>query len=165
MKPHHEHEFEAAPGLPEALPAGEHILWQGSPDWKRLAVDAFHVKRLTIYFAAMLLLQVVLSWDAAASLRMNLAALSISGSLALIALSLLALTAKLSASTTLYTLTNKRVVMRIGIVLTLSFNLPLRWIQAAQIKPQTDGFGDIALELKGEDRIAYLHLWPHARPW
>jgi hypothetical protein len=55
--------------------------------------------------------------------------------------------------------------MRIGIVLTLSFNLPLRWIQSAQIKPQTDGFGDIALELKGEDRIAYLHLWPHARPW
>jgi hypothetical protein len=85
--------------------------------------------------------------------------------LALIALALLALTAKLSATTTLYTITNKRVVMRIGIVLTLSFNLPLRWIQAAQIKPQTDGFGDIALELKGEDRIAYLHLWPHARPW
>jgi hypothetical protein len=55
--------------------------------------------------------------------------------------------------------------MRIGIVLTLSFNLPLRWIQSAQIKPQTDGFGDIALDLKGEDRIAYLHLWPHARPW
>ena len=165
MKPHHEHEFEAAPGLPEALPAGEHILWQGSPDWKRLAVDAFHVKRLTIYFAAMLLLQVVLSWDTSASLRMNLGALTISGSLALIALGLLALTAKLSASTTMYTLTNKRIVMRIGIVLTLSFNLPLRWIQAAQIKPQTDGFGDIALELKGDDRIAYLHLWPHARPW
>jgi hypothetical protein len=165
LKPHHEHEFEAAPGLPEALPAGEHILWQGSPDWKRLAVDAFHVKRLSIYFAAMLLLQVVLSWDASASLLFNLGALTISGSLALIALALLALTAKFSASTTLYTITNKRIVMRIGIVLTLSFNLPLRWIQAAQIKPQTDGFGDIALELKGEDRIAYLHLWPHARPW
>ena len=117
MKPHHEHEFEAAPGLPEALPAGEHILWQGSPDWKRLAVDAFHVKRLTIYFAAMLLLQVVLSWDAAAALRTNLGALSISGSLAIIALGLLALTAKLSANTTLYTITNKRIVMRIGIVL------------------------------------------------
>ena len=25
--------------------------------------------------------------------------------------------------------------------------------------------GDIALELKGADRIGYLHLWPHARPW
>jgi hypothetical protein len=165
MKPHHEHEFEAAPGLPEALPAGEHILWQGSPDWKRLAVDAFHVKRLSIYFASMLLLQVVLSWDASASLLFNLGALTISGSLALIALALLALTAKLSATTTLYTITNKRIVMRIGIVLTLSFNLPLRWIQSAQVKPHDNGYGDIALDLKGEDRIAYLHLWPHARPW
>lgn len=165
MKPHHEHEFEAAPGLPEALPAGEHILWQGSPDWKRLAVDAFHVKRLTIYFAAMLLLQVVLSWDAAAALRTNLGALSISGSLAIIALGLLALTAKLSANTTLYTITNKRIVMRIGIVLTLSFNLPLLWIQSANVKPHDNGYGDIALDLKGEDRIAYLNLWPHARPW
>jgi hypothetical protein len=55
--------------------------------------------------------------------------------------------------------------MRIGIVLTLSFNLPLRWIQSAQVKPHANGYGDIALDLKGEDRIAYLHLWPHARPW
>ena len=63
------------------------------------------------------------------------------------------------------TLTNKRIVMRIGIVLTLSFNLPLRWIRAAHAKPLWQGSGDIALELKGEDRIAYLHLWPHARAW
>ena len=28
MSRQHEHEFEAAPGLPEKLPAGEHILWQ-----------------------------------------------------------------------------------------------------------------------------------------
>ena len=165
MKPHHEHEFEAALGLPEMLPSGERILWQGSPDWKRLAVDAFHVKRLTIYFVSMLLLQVVLAWDIAASLRTNLGALTISGSLAIIALGLLALTAKLSASTTMYTITNKRIVMRIGIVLTLSFNLPLRWIQSANVKPHDNGYGDIALDLKGEDRIAYLNLWPHARPW
>ena len=165
MKPHHEHEFEAALGLPESLPAGELVLWQGSPDWKRLAVDAFHIKRLTFYFVGMLLLQVVLSWDTAVSLGINLGALTISGSLAAIALGLLALTAKLSASTTMYTVTNKRVVMRIGIVLTLSFNLPLRWILSANVKKNTDGYGDIALELKGEDRIAYLHLWPHARPW
>jgi hypothetical protein len=113
----------------------------------------------------MLLLQVVLSWDTTVSLGINLGALTISGSLAAIAIGLLALTAKLSASTTMYTITNKRIVMRIGIVLTLSFNLPLRWIQSANVKKNNDGYGDIALELKGEDRIAYLHLWPHARPW
>lgn len=165
MKPHHEHEFEAAPGLPEALPAGEYILWQGSPDWKLLAIDAFHVKRLAIYFSLMIALQAVMVWDASLGLLANLSALSIGAVLATVSLSLLVLTAWLSASTTMYTITNRRVVMRIGIVLTLTFNLPHRWIKTAQIRDQGNGFGEIALELKGDDRIAYLHLWPHARAW
>ena len=37
MKALHEHEFEAAPGLPEKLPQGERILWQGAPDALALA--------------------------------------------------------------------------------------------------------------------------------
>jgi len=165
VKPHHEHEFEAAPGLPEALPAGEHILWQGSPDWKLLAVDAFHVKRLAIYFSLMIALQAVMIWDTSIGLLANLSALSIGIILATIALSLLLLTAWLSASTTMYTITNRRVVMRIGIVLTLTFNLPLRTIETAALRKGPAGHGDIVLALKGPDHIAYLHLWPHARPW
>ena len=54
MTPHHEHEFEAAPGLPEPLPAGERILWQGAPDWRALAVHVFHVRKLAAYFAGIL---------------------------------------------------------------------------------------------------------------
>ena len=167
MQTYTEHEFEAAPGLPEPLPAGEHILWQGSPDWKLLASEAFHVRRLSVYFMLMIALQAVLGWDDTQSLRANLGPLTLSATLAATALGLLAFTAWLSASTTMYTLTNKRVIMRIGIVLTLSFNLPLRWIQAAQIRPcgEDASHGDIALDLKGDDRIAYLHLWPHARAW
>jgi hypothetical protein len=65
----------------------------------------------------------------------------------------------------LYTLTSKRVVMRIGIVLTLTFNLPLRMVAAASVKPVKNGCGDIALKLAGDDHIAWLNLWPHAKPW
>ncbi len=165
MQPHHEYEFEAAPGLPETLPAGEHILWQGRPDWKRLAIDAFHLRRIAIYFGLMLGLQAVLSWQSAAGLVANVAPLALSATLAGMALGLLALAAWLSAQTTMYTLTSRRMVMRIGIVLTVSFNLPLRWIAAAHVHANADGSGDLALELKGGDRIAYLHLWPHARAW
>lgn len=165
MEIYPEHELEAAPGLPEPLPAGERVLWQGSPNWKQLALEAFHVKQVAIYFVFMLLLQAVLIWDSADSLRDNLMPLVWSSSMAIIALGMLAATAWMSAQTTLYTLTNRRIVMRIGIVLTISFNLPLRWIAAAHVKTNPDGSGDIALELKGSDRIAYLHLWPHARPW
>ena len=165
MQIYQEHEFEAAPGLPEALPAGERILWQGSPDWQRLAVEALHVRGIAAYFVGMIVLQALLTWNTDLSITTNLASLSIGATLAVIALGLLALTAWLSASTTMYTTTNRRVVMRIGIVLTLSFNLPLRCLKAAHFKPQSESFGDIALELDGEDRIAYLHLWPHARAW
>ena len=165
MKPNHEHEFEAAPGLPEPLPASEKILWQGSPDWRVLGNEAFHLKTLSIYFALMVLLQALLSWDATLGLSKNLMALITSTLLACVALGLLALTAWLAASTTLYTITDKRIVMRIGIVLTLTFNLPFSRIQAAQIKNSKNGIGNIAVDLQGPDRIAYLHLWPHARPW
>ena len=85
--------------------------------------------------------------------------------LSLSALGVLTWLAWMTARTTLYTLTSKRVVMRIGIVLTLTFNLPLRQLAAAGVKPLPDGHGDIALTLAGEDRIAWLNLWPHARPW
>jgi hypothetical protein len=165
MKPNHEHEFEAAPGLPEPLPASEKILWQGSPDWRVLGNEAFHLKTLSIYFALMVALQALLSWDATLGFSKNLMALMTSTLLACVALGLLALTAWLSASTTLYTITDKRIVMRIGIVLTLTFNLPFSRIQAAQIKNSKNGKGNIAVDLQGPDRIAYLHLWPHARPW
>ena len=165
MQTYTEHEFEAVPGLPEALPAGEHILWQGSPDWKRLALNAFHVRRLALYFGLMIALQAIMIWDASHSLRANLGPLMLSALLALISLGLLAVTAWLSASTTMYTLTNKRVVMRIGIVLCITLNLPLRQIRGAAVLADNNGQGDIALALAGKERIGWLHLWPHARPW
>ena len=54
-----EHEFEAELGLPEPLPRGERLLWQGSPDWRVLARDAMHTRMLSVYFA------VLLAWRAA----------------------------------------------------------------------------------------------------
>lgn len=163
VNPHHEHEFEAAPGLPEALPAGERLLWQGAPDWQQLALHVFHVRTLSVYFIAMMLLQLLyLLGDPQAHLLMPMLT---SLSLSLLALGVITAMAWYSARTALYTLTSKRMVMRIGVVLTLTFNLPLRMVAAASVKPRANGFGDIALKLAGEDHIAWLNIWPHARPW
>ena len=52
-----EHEFEASHGLPAALPKGERILWQGSPDVKSLTRHAFHVPKLAAYFGLLLVLR------------------------------------------------------------------------------------------------------------
>jgi len=160
---HHEHEFEAAPGLPEPLPPGERMLWQGRPDWVALAIEVFHVRKLAIYFLIMLAVQALyLLGEPQARLA---GPLLTSGLLAGLALMMLTTTAWFSARTTLYTLTDRRVLMRVGMVLTLTFNLPLRQIAGASFRPLAHGHGDIALELRGSDRIAWFHLWPHVRAW
>jgi hypothetical protein len=171
MKASHEHEWEAAPGLPSALPAGERVVWQGRPGWRQMALHAFHVRKIAVYFALMLAVQALnltapdsgSGWKAMTDVEWK--SLWVAASLYAFALGLLLGTAWLSASSTLYTLTNKRVVMRIGIVLTLTFNLPYKRIAGASIKRHAKGFGDIALALYPEDRIGWAHLWPHQRAW
>jgi Bacterial PH domain len=161
----HEHEFEPQKGLPETLPADERLLWQGSPDWQMLARRAFHLRKLALYFGAMVLMRAAFVFNDSASvpaaLRSTLGPLA----LAAVALGLVGLMAWLSARSTVYTLTDKRVVMRIGIVLTLTFNIPYRRIATAGLHLDAGGSGDLPLSLLPPDHIAYLHLWPHARPW
>lgn len=164
LAPAHEHEFEATRGLPEALPEGEVQLWQGSPDARLLARQALHLDLVAAYFAGLLAWRGVVSWQEGASLAQT--GMALAGMLPLIGLAcaLLAGMAWLMARTTVYTLTNRRIVMRVGIVLSITFNLPFAQIAAADWRPRGRG-GDIVLRLNGPDRIAYLHLWPHARPW
>ncbi len=160
-----EHEFEAERGLPQALPAGEHLLWQGSPEWRSLARRAFHLRKIALYFAALAAVRVaVLAGDGAGLATMAVSALWML-LLGALAIGLLAVVAWLSARTAVYTITDKRVVLRVGIVLTLTFNLPFKRIAAAGLRLDADGSGEIPLALRSGDRIAYLHLWPHARPW
>ena len=161
----HEHELEPQYGLPERLPPGEHILWQGAPDFRALALRVFHVRKVAIYFAALLLLRAALAMNDGGSWVDGLVSLAWPLPLALIALASLTALAWMTARTAVYTLTDKRVVMRIGIVLTLTFNIPLRSIQSAGLHSGDARHGDIALQLAGPDHIAFLHLWPHVRPW
>lgn len=160
-----EHEWEAAYGLPEPLPSGERILWQGQPRARGVARRIFHGVGLSIYFAVMLAWAAVAQWDHVGSLGQLLRVLGPLLILTGVVWMIVAALAYLTASTTVYTLTNRRVVMRIGIVLTVTYNLPLRCIDAAHVAHTGQGRGDIALALTGDTRIAYLHLWPHARPW
>jgi Bacterial PH domain len=151
-----EHDDEPVPGLPGFLPQGEEILWQGTPDWKRLAVNALHVRKVAVYFALLAVLGAVSgSWiGVLATVGVGIAGIAI-----------LALIAWGTARSTVYTLTNRRIVMRIGIALPKCINLPLSLIKSADLSLNSDGTGDIPLTLNGEQRLGYLQLWPHARAW
>lgn len=165
MKAIYEHEFEAAPGLPEPLPAGEKMLWQGTPQWFLLARDAFHVGKLALYFLLMIGLQLAFLIDDGAATNDIVSSIIKSLLTAALALGILCAVAWLASKTSLYSITNKRVIMRIGIVLTLTFNLPHKRIAGAAIKNLRGASGDIALALYPSDRIAWVHLWPHNRAW
>lgn len=161
----HEHEFEPQRGLPERLPAGERVLWQGAPDWRVLARECFHVRKLAVYFAVLATWRVVTVVQSGSNVRDTAIAAVVALGLGAVALGLVTLMAWMSARTALYTITNRRVVMRIGIVLSVTFNLPLKKVESAGLQPLPDGHGDISLALDAATRIAYPHLWPHARPW
>jgi Bacterial PH domain len=162
---HDDFAFEPVPGLPAQLPPGETLLWQGAPAWRPLAWRVFHLREVSAYFL------LLMSWTAFSvgwtqgSAKAVIAALSPVTLAGVIACGILALIARASARSTVYSITSERVVMRIGIALPITFNLPFAIIETVAAKQNNDGSGDISLALSQTNRIAYLVLWPHARPW
>lgn len=160
-----ENQPEPIPGLPAALPEGEEILWQGAPRYLALAVHAFRVRAVAIYFA------VIAAWRTAASIAAGASTAEIVATLAAIAMffaaamALLFGLAWLMKKETIYTITSRRIVMRYGVALRKTVNIPFTIIGAASLKSHGRKAGDIALQLTGPDRIAYLQLWPHVRPF
>ena len=160
-----EHDYEPVRGLPAPLPPGENVLWQGSPRWQTLAVRAFHVRKVAVYFGLLLALRAARgNWEGATA-GPELASLVALAGVALAALAILATLAWLSARSTVYTITNRRVVLRFGVAVSLSLNLPFTHIDSAAVRIRRDGTGDIPLELRAAERLGYLVNWPHVRPW
>ena len=157
-------EIETIPGLPHDLPPGERVLWQGRPEWRALARQTFNVRILAAYFAIF----GVARFAVAVRERQGITGareLFIVVGLALACLVVLSGMAWLHARATIYTITTHRIVLRIGVALPMTWNLPFKRIAAAQLAARKDGEGDIVLELKSPDRIAWLQLWPHTQPW
>jgi hypothetical protein len=160
-----EHEVEPVRGLPELLPQGECILWQGAPDFRALAARALHVRTVLAYFALLFVWSVGMSlWDGTSFPSAVLIALRLVP-VALAAAAILALYAFLAQRSTIYTITNRRVVMRFGVALPMTLNVPFAVIGNAALKTYSDGTGEIPLTLTGGDRVSYVALWPHVRPW
>lgn len=152
-------------GLPGPLPEGEELLWQGSPDGKAVAGRTFHGAVIAIYFGVLLL------WVGGASLQRGASLAEAAWNVlwftpfALAGIGLIGLLAWLTARTTVYSITNRRVVLSYGIAMPMSLNLPFARIASAGVRTFADGTADIPMAMVPGDVVAYLLLWPHARPW
>ncbi|NEV64224.1 photosynthetic complex putative assembly protein PuhB [Thiorhodococcus minor] len=160
-----EYDFEPVRGLPEQLPPGEEVLWQGQPRWGALARRAFHVRKIAIYFVVLEVLAIAVDWSDGLSMASVLSGLTWMLLLAGISIGALALLAWAMARTTIYTITNQRIVMRIGVALPMMMNLPFKQIRSADLRVYEDGTGDIPLLLAQSAKPSYMIFWPHARPW
>jgi hypothetical protein len=131
-------------------------LWKGRPDRAVLARTAFHTRTVGLYFAALVVISMALG---------NMGTAIVCAVLGGLAVAILYGLAWLSARTTLYILTDARLIMRIGMAIETRVNLPLKHVQSADLRARGNTHGDIALHLGGERLLGYILLWPHARPW
>ncbi|MBW4708293.1 PH domain-containing protein [Roseobacter sp. YSTF-M11] len=164
MSHHDDFEIEPVEGLPAEPPKGEEILWQGRPDWWALSIEALSLKWVAGYFG------VLAGWRFLSVVDLLPIGQAIGsavpfGLLGMVVCGLLMLVAYVQARATVYTVTDARVVMRIGAALTITLNLPYRQVSNAMLDLRKRGTGTIALETMGDTRLSYLVCWPHVRPW
>jgi hypothetical protein len=150
-------------GLPGRLPAGEKVLWQSVPSWRALARHAFRIRLVSVYFSLLVIWRIAGSMMSGHDLRYAVVSAASCVILGASGVVLFCFFAWLIARTTTYTITQKRVVLTYGMALPKSLNLPFTAIEAADMRINADGSGDIAFRLPTGKRLSYLLLWPHVR--
>jgi len=149
--------------LPADIPPGERILWFGRPEPISLWRRAYRADWVGAWFAAMTLWNLVSVSQSDGHFAGFVSAVRTLG-VGAAALALLSLLALLSARTTLYVVTERRVVVKTGVALPMFINVPFKQVASANLRVFTDGAGDVTLGLTDKQRIPYLALWPSARP-
>ena len=162
---HDDFEVEPVRGLPEELPAGEELLWQGAPEWRRAAWTVFPLRLIGAWFLLLAAWRLLGALNGAVSVGEGLMSILWLGIPAGATFAILGFVAWLIGRTTVYSITSRRVVIRAGVALPITTNIPFNVIEGAALKTYLDGSGDIPLSLAKTQRIGYLALWPHVRPW
>lgn len=151
-------------GVSEALPPGESILWEGAPDARALARHLFFIRPLSAYLGAMVLWWVAVNSSQVATqefwatlgIQLMLVGGVVGGALWM---------ARAIANGTTYAITDRRIVMRFGLIFPLTINVPLHFVDGAKARQFPDGTGQIAVQLNKRESIAWIVLFPHVRPF
>jgi len=150
--------------LQHPLPEGERILWQGAPQTRPLLRQIFRTN-LVVAYVGLLLGWCLVDGARAGDLAGAGAAALRFGLLAGGALVLLAGVTRTIARTTTYTITNRRVLLEFGAAFEKTLQIPFRCIDQVGQRTHDDGTADIVLTLGGGQRVNYVAMWPHVRPW
>ncbi len=150
---------------PVRLQAGERLVWQAVPSWRRIVLDVFHLRAIVFYFGLLL----VANGLSAQAQHMSRAAtlhatLPLVGALVLALLFVLAI-AHATWRSIHYTITTDRIVLRYGAALAGTLSIPHRAIATVSVRMRADHAGDIPLQLRAGHKVGLLKTWPLVRPW
>ena len=154
--------IDIALGLPGPLPAGERVLWHGKPERAALLRYLFRWPLLVAYFALFALLPILATAQSGASVAQVLFSPVLLLPFALPVAGLVMASAWALARTSVYVITDRRVILQVGVAFTRTVNIPLELIADVSARERPHGM-DIALTLRSADKIAWLALWPHVR--
>ena len=151
--------------LAETLPDGEVLIWQGRPEARAIAIRGMYLWYVVAYLLGLVVLRTgyLITGDAQTSEWSALLAWQSLASLFIVGV--IAGLSALYGKTTIYSLTNRRLILRTGAAVPIHVNFPLEQIVSADLKVFPDGTGDIALTLENSDKLYWLLLWPNVRSW
>ena len=160
-----EYEDEPVEGLPDFLPEGETMVWQGRPTVAAMARRVFFIPHLALYFGLLIAGHTVYRLMEGVSAPQVMGTFVWQAGLAATVLVLLAWLARSYAASVMYTLTSERLVIRSGVALPMMVNIPIEQITAADMRVYRDGTGDIVLTPVADRKLHWVLLWPNVSAW
>ena len=156
--------FEAPKNILDAIPNGESILWKGRPSLWGFSWNLFGLKWITLYLSILSIVSVArfFASDFYTAFYVDFLPFFLSGIFASIILIGLAATQTYS---TVYIITENRVIIKTGAALSFLISMPFKKIKEVNLQKRGASIGTISFELLSEKRVPYISCWPSVRPW
>ena len=156
--------FEAPNNILDAIPNGESILWKGRPSLWGFSWNLFGLKWITLYLGILSIVSVArfFASDFYTAFYVDFLPFFLSGIFASIILIGLAATQTYS---TVYIITENRVIIKTGAALSFLISMPFKKIKEVNLQKRGASIGTISFELLSEKRVPYISCWPSVRPW
>ena len=156
--------FEVHKNILDAIPEGESILWKGKPSFWGFSWYFFGLKLLAFY---LIILSVVFAarltvTDFFTAFVVDFLPFLLSGILTSCILMALA---KIQSQSSVYIITENRVIIKSGAALAFLISMPFKKIKAVNLQKRKGSLGTISFELNSGKRVPYISCWPSVRPW
>ena len=156
--------FEAPKNILDAIPNGESILWKGRPSLWGFSWNLFGLKWITFYLSILSVVSIArfFASDFHTAFYIDFLPFFLSGIFASIILIGLA---AIQAYSTVYIITENRVIIKTGAALSFLISMPFKKIKEVNLQKRGASIGTISFELFSKKRVPYISCWPSVRPW